>query len=84
MTRKWLPAALAAALGLAAFAGYAEEVKLTDQDRTELRQRADDLKTNNRLGRGDDGMRMAQSGHVKHAKGKHAQKHAKKHAKRTT
>jgi hypothetical protein len=85
MTIKWLPAALAAALGLAAVATYAEEVKLTDQDRVELRQRASDLQTGNKLGRSADGMqhRMIRSGDMKRTKAKHARKHVRKHARRT-
>lgn len=85
MTRKWLPAALAAALSLAAFATYAEEVKLTDHDRMELRQRADDLKATNRLGRSDDGMQrsIVRAGDMKQTKAKHSRKHVRKHARRT-
>lgn len=88
MTSKWLPAAvaaaLAAALGTAAVATYAEEVKLTDQDRVEMRQRASDLQMGNRLGRSADGMqqRIIRSGDMKRTRAKHSRKHVRKHARR--
>src|SRR5204863_8371556 len=87
---KRLMAALAAStLGLAAVAVYAEEVKLTDHDRVELRQRADALRSENALGRTrDQGAenRIVQSKDLKPVRAKHAKKrHSKRaHARRNT
>jgi hypothetical protein len=75
-------------LGLAASAVYADEVKLTDHDRMELRQRADALKAENALGRTRDGAegRFVNSNNVKPTKAKHSKRHHSKraHAKRPT
>jgi Ni/Co efflux regulator RcnB len=70
-------------LGLTALASYAEEVKMTDQDRTELRQRVDTLRSENALGRtrdqGAEG-RVVQSNDIHATRSKHSKK---RHYKRT-
>ena len=69
-------AAAAAVLGMASASLYAKEVDLTDNDRLELRQRADSLRSGNKLGR-DHMMPSSDRHSVKHTK-----KHSKKHARR--
>jgi Ni/Co efflux regulator RcnB len=75
--KRFLVPIVAATLGIAAVATYAEEVKLTDHDRVELRQRADGLRSENALGRtrdqGAEG-RFERSGDVHPTKAKHAKK----------
>jgi hypothetical protein len=85
MRNALMPALLVSMLGLASVTSYAEEVKLNDQDRMELRQRADALRSENALGRaGNDGVqgRMMHSTDMKPVKAKHSKRHVKKHTKR--
>lgn len=70
-------AVVAAVLGMASASLYAEEVKLTDQDRLELRQRADSLRASDMLGR-DHAMHPGGDHRMKHGK-KHSKKHARRH-----
>jgi Ni/Co efflux regulator RcnB len=80
---KLLVAVVASMLGLASISLYAEEVKLTDQDRSELRQRADSLRQDNALGRGrDDNMGRSMRATDRPVKAKHTKKHNRKHTKR--
>jgi hypothetical protein len=88
MKRFWIPV-IAVMVGLPAVAAYAEDVKLTDHDRMELRQRADALKSENALGRTRDAgaeNRLGSSGDVKRINSKHTKKrHLKRaHARRNT
>src|ERR1700737_2621187 len=81
MKRLWVPV-VATMLGLTAFATSAEDVKLTDQDRMELRQRVDTLRSENALGRTrDEGAeaRVVQS-NDRPMRSKHSKK---RHFKRT-
>jgi hypothetical protein len=81
--KKLLVAVAASMLGLASISLYAEEVKLTDQDRSELRQRADSLRQDNALGRGrDDNMQRSTGATDRPMKAKHTRKHNRKHTKR--
>jgi Ni/Co efflux regulator RcnB len=81
--KKLLVAVAASMLGLASISLYAEEVKLTDQDRSELRQRADSLRQDNALGHGrDDNMRRSTGATDGPVKAKHTRKHNRKHTKR--
>jgi hypothetical protein len=73
---------VAAVLGLASFAVYAEEVKLTDQDRSELRQRADSLRSSNLLGSDNMSRTMRADDHA--TKMKHGKKHNKSHMRRSS
>jgi hypothetical protein len=74
-------ATVGAVLCMASASVYAEEVKLNDQDRMELRNRADSLSQGNMLGR-DRGMTMRSADHSKmHRTKKHSRKHAR--ARRT-
>jgi hypothetical protein len=61
---------------------YAEEVKLTDHDRMEMRQRADSLHSSNMLGR--DRVVMSDRTSDRHMKNvRHTKKHhPRKHARR--
>jgi hypothetical protein len=73
-------ACMAAVLGIASASLYAKEVDLTDNDRLELRQRADSLRAGDMLGRDramPHRMRPADHRSVKHPK-----KQSKKHARR--
>ena len=81
MKRFWIPM-VAVLVGLPAAAAYAEDVKLTDHDRMELRQRADALKAENALGRTRDAgaENRIGSGDVKRTNAKHTKK---RHSKRT-
>jgi hypothetical protein len=79
MKKLCVPLAVAM-LGLASFAVYAEEVKLTDQDRTEMRQRVDSLRSGNMLGRDD--MNRTMRADDRATKVKHGKKHTKRHARR--
>jgi hypothetical protein len=88
MKRFWIPA-VAAMVAIPAAVAYAEDVKLTDHDRVELRQRADALKSENALGRTRDAgaeNRLVNSPEVKHTNAKHTKKrHLKRtHARRNT
>jgi hypothetical protein len=77
----WVPV-IAAMVVIPAAVAYAEDVKLTDHDRVELRQRADALKSENALGRTRDAgaeNRLVNSGHVKPINAKHTKK---RHSKR--
>lgn len=81
MKRLWIPV-VATILGLSAVAAYAKDVDLTDQDRVELRQRADALKSENVLGRSRDAgaeKRLVNSGELKPLDAKHTKK---RHSKR--
>lgn len=79
----------ASLLGFATLAAQAEEVKLSDNERTELRQRADDLKSAHALGgtRASSAPGAVKRAHdatptkVKHGKKKHTRK---AHGKRST
>jgi len=75
--KRWMTPVVATLIGLSAAAAYAEEVKMTDQDRTELRQRVDSLRSENAFGRtrdqGAEG-RVMQSNDVHPTKSKHAKK----------
>jgi hypothetical protein len=76
-------AVAAAVLGMASASLYAEEVKLNDHDRMELRQRADSLRSSNMLGRDHDGM----SEHMMHdrqTKMHSTKKHSRKHMRHGT
>jgi cytochrome c-type biogenesis protein CcmH/NrfG len=80
---KLLVAVVASMLGLASISVYAEEVKLTDQDRSELRQRANSLRQDNALGRGQgDDMGRSMRAADRPVKAKHTKKHSRKHTKR--
>jgi hypothetical protein len=73
-------ACMAAVLGMASASLYAKEVDLTENDRLELRQRADSLRSSDMLGRDrvtPDRMRSAD-----HRSMKHIKKNSKKHARR--
>jgi hypothetical protein len=87
MKRFWIPM-VAVLIGLPAAAAYAEDVKLTDHDRMELRQRADALRSENALGRTRDAgpENRLGSGDVKRINAKHTKKHHSKrhHARRNT
>jgi hypothetical protein len=88
MKRFWIPV-VAAMIGIPVAVAYAEDVKLTDHDRLELRQRADALKSENALGRTRDAgaeNRLVNSGDVKRMNAKHTKKsHSKRaHARRHT
>jgi hypothetical protein len=89
MRNTLIPALLVSMLGLASAAAYAEEVKLNDSDRMELRQRADALNSGNTLGRTRDDdaqgrmMRSTDMKPVKHSK-HHVKKHTRRAAKRHT
>jgi Ni/Co efflux regulator RcnB len=81
--KKLLVAVVASMLGLASLSLHAEEVKLNDQDRSELRQRADSLRQDNALGRGrDDSMGRSTGATDRPMKAKHTRKHNRKHTKR--
>jgi hypothetical protein len=85
MRNALIPALLVSLLGFASVTAYAEEVKLNDQDRMELRQRADALRSENALGHSrNDGVqrRMTHSTHMKPVKAKHPKHRVKKHSKR--
>lgn len=72
-------------LSLGSIAGYAEEVKLTDQDRTDLRQRVDTLRTENAFGRTRDqgAQRSVMGSHdTTRVKAKRSKTHTKKHMRR--
>ena len=78
-----IPALMLAAAGLVSVAA-AEEVKLNDQDRTEMRQRVDSLKSQNALGRSRSGdMRAGTMHDAKPMKVRHGKKHKKKHSRRS-
>ena len=80
--KRWMVPIVVTLLGLSAAAAYAEEVKMTDQDRTELRQRVDTLRSENAFGRtSDQGAegRVMQSNDVHPTKSKHTKK---RHSKR--
>jgi len=88
MKRFWI-LVVAAMVGIPAAVAYAEDVKLTDHDRLELRQRADALRSENALGRTRDAgaeNRLVNSRDVKPIKVKHTKKrHLKRaHARRNT
>ena len=70
----------AAALGTASASLYAKEVDLTDNDRLELRQRADSLRSSDMLGR--DGVKHDRMHSADRHTTKHAKKSSKKHALR--
>jgi Ni/Co efflux regulator RcnB len=76
MKRLMIPV-IATVFGATAVASYAEEVKMTDQDRTELRQRVDTLRSENAFGRtrdqGAEG-RVMQSNDAHPTKSKHTKK----------
>jgi hypothetical protein len=61
---------------------YAEEVKLTDHDRMEMRQRADSLHSGNMLGRDrvvmSDRMSDRHVEKTKHTKRHHTRRHARR------
>jgi Ni/Co efflux regulator RcnB len=80
--KKLLVAVIASMLGLASISLYAEEVKLTDQDRSELRQRVDSLRSENALGRSRDDSMGRSMRADRPVKAKHTKKHVKKHSKR--
>jgi hypothetical protein len=82
---KYLTAVFAATLALLSMSAFPKEVDLTDQDRMDLRQRADVLKSENALGRGrEESMRDQFRGtHLRPAKAKHGKRHGKPHAKRS-
>jgi hypothetical protein len=85
MIRKLAIPVFASLVGFATLTAYAEEVKLSDHDRMELRQRADDLKSTNTLGstRGYAGTREVNRSHdAKPMKVKHGKRHVKKHTRR--
>jgi hypothetical protein len=72
---------VAAVLGMASASLYAEEVKLTDQDRVELRQRADSLRSTDMLGRDKsmhDRMTRASDRPMKVRAKKHTRKHVRR------
>ncbi|MDB5927778.1 MAG: hypothetical protein JWN13_6714 [Betaproteobacteria bacterium] len=75
--KRWMVPVVVTLIGLSAAAAYAEEVKMTDQDRTELRQRVDSLRSENAFGRtrdqGAEG-RVMQSNDVHPTKSKHTKK----------
>ena len=75
--KRWIAPIVVTLLGLSTTAAYAEQVKMTDQDRTELRQRVDSLRSENAFGRtrdqGAEG-RVMQSNDVHPTKSKHAKK----------
>ncbi|HUP94677.1 MAG TPA: hypothetical protein VM164_07205 [Burkholderiales bacterium] len=81
---KYLMAAFAATLALVSMSAFPKDVDLTDQDRMDLRQRVDGLRSENALGRGrEEGMRdQFRGANVKPAKAKHGKRHGKRHAKR--
>ena len=68
---------VAAVLGFASVSAYAEEVKLNDQDRMELRQRADSLRQSDMTGR-DRMMRSADHPMKMKARKHHTKKHARR------
>ena len=69
----------AAVLGMASMPVYSKEINLTDQDRMDLRQRADSLRSSNMLGR--DRVVMSDRVSDRHMK---KTKHTKKHTKKST
>lgn len=82
--KRFLTALAATTLAVAAIGVYADEVKLTDHDRMELRQRADALKSENALGRTRDQAAESRIVHARDMQPVRA-RHAKKrhhHAKR--
>jgi hypothetical protein len=82
--KKLLVAVVASMLGLASISLYAEEVKLTDQDRSELRQRVDSLRSENALGRGRDDSMGRSTTADRPVKARHTKKHVKRHTKRSS
>lgn len=82
--KKLLLVVATAALSLGSIAGYADEVKLTDQDRMDLRQRVDTLRAENAFGRTrDDGAQGSiGSSSTTQVKAKKYKKNTRKHMKR--
>ena len=80
---KLATAAFAAVLGLASVSVFAKEVQLNDQERTELRHRADQIQRDGMLGRTVPSTEAhAVQHHPKAKKVKHKTTHKPKHAKR--
>ena len=82
MMSRFVAPILAATLAFAWSSACAKEVNLTDQDRVELRQRADALRSENALGRGREAAprdEYRSAPRVKHVK---AKKPKKRHVKR--
>jgi hypothetical protein len=84
MMNKYLMAVFAATLALVSMSAFPKEIDLTDQDRVDLRQRADALRSENSLGRGrEEGTRdYFRGANVKPAKAKQGKRYGKRHAKR--
>ncbi len=86
MRNAWVPAVIAAMLGFASIGAYAEEVKLTDQDRVEMRQRADSMRDGNanRLQNRSIGnsARHSTGSAATPVKAQHSKKHMKKQQRR--
>ena len=86
---KLATAAFAAVLGLASVSVFAKEVQLNDQERTELRQRADQVRQQGLLGRSVTSTDTHAVQHhpapkakkAKHKKTSHKTSHKPKHAK---
>jgi hypothetical protein len=83
MRNALIPAVIGSILGFAAIGAYAEEVKLTDQDRVELRQRADSMRMGNAGRMQDSSIGRSTDSAATPMKAKHSKKHVKKHSKRT-